>query len=199
MNKNQIAGIAMGILLAAQATPLFAQDVNVAALRDQYVPAALHQKGTSESPKATLERKLADGNAFLEQGNNEEALERFHWAMTLATEVESDADLTYAMYRTGLAHERIYERSGNLMNLKAAIAYWEQERTLYNWHEYPEGFHALAGFDLGRAYLTLARHEGLVENAQRGLAILDQSVKTFGGAVASYQAALRPLGAPEVK
>lgn len=200
MNRNRIAGIAMGILLAAYATPVFAQNANaLAAVEDRYVTAALHQKAQRETPSAALERVLAEGNALLEQGRNSEALERFIWAMTLATELASHPDLTYATYRTGLAHERIYERTGDLMNLKAAIAYWEHERTLYTWHEYPESFAVLAGFDLGQAYLTLARHEGLVENSQRGLAILSQSVKTFGGAVAAYQAALRPAETAKAK
>ena len=193
MNGKWIAGMAIGILLAVQSAPLLAQDVQFAALRERAMPAAARNDLKAEPPKAALERVIAEGNALLELGNPANALERFTLALSLATQAESHADLTYAMYRAGLAHRRLYENNGDVRNLKAAVAYWEHERTLYIWHEYPAGFHALAGFDLGQAYLALARHENLIANSKRGLAIVDEALKTFDTATASYQAALRPL------
>lgn len=195
MNKTRTAGIGLALLLAAHAPMLHAQSFAPHLADGEGILIVIAQTVESHEtiPPETLAQSLAFGNRLLEEGRYEEAAQRFGAAAARAVALGSHPDLTYALYREGVAHRRIYNVSLRVEYLRAAIAIWEQERTLYKLYGYPAGFRALAGFEVSEAYLALARHEDVLENTRRALTTLSESLATFHEAVPSFQAALRPI------
>ena len=185
MKTRWMLAIGIGLLLAAQGAVVQAQNLERRPAKADDSAGA----GREGQPYATA---VARGNAYLQNRQDEDALEQFAVVVTYAKRVNSHPDLTYALYRMGTAHRNLFDRTGSVEHLKAAIAAWEQERALYERYGYPPSFAALAGFSLGRAYLDLARYENVAENTERALDLLEKSVAQFRTGIASYQAAIQP-------
>lgn len=114
-----------------------------------------------------LDNAIATGNRHANAGRYGPALEAFHRASALAVQLGAADRLITTRHRLGSVNWALYERTGHLDYARIALGYWENEVSLYAADGYPPVFSAMAGYDIGRAYLALAKRERAEENTRR--------------------------------
>ncbi len=144
-------------------------------------PAVSPRSDSPEYRMEDLDRIIAEAEAWLAAGDPEQALADFGWATVLAVKLGAVDDWGYLAYRQGDAYWALYEQHGTPDYIKAAIDVWEAELASYVSNGYPDGFRTLARYDIGRAYLTLARFENAAHNTWTGLAALSYAAADMDG------------------